>query len=81
MIVFTSFLNDIAIGYTLLGKALKAREGSMFYCKRLMFLPYPHTENYKQWQIDDIHRELKCYTFDEDLDEYLKLKNEFENEG
>ena len=37
MIVFTSFLNDIAIGYTLLGKALKAREGSMFYCKRLMF--------------------------------------------
>ena len=51
------------------------------FCKRLMFLPYPHTENYKQWQIDDIHRELKCYTFDEDLDEYLKLKNEFENEG
>ena len=48
------------------------------FCKRLMFLPYPHTENYKQWQVDDIHRELKCFTFDEDLNEYLKLKKEFE---
>ncbi len=48
------------------------------FCKRLMFLPYPHTENFKQWQVDEIHRELKCYTFDEDLEEYLKLKKEFE---
>ena len=48
------------------------------FCKRLMFLPYPHTENFKQWQVDDIHRELKCYTFDEDLNEYLRLKKEFE---
>ena len=51
------------------------------FCKRLMLFPYPHTENFKQWQIDDIHRELKCYTFDEDLNEYLRLKNEFENKG
>lgn len=50
------------------------------FCKRLMFLPYPHTENYKQWQVDEIHKELKCYTFDEDLAEYKKLKKEFENE-
>ena len=51
------------------------------FCKRLMFLPYPHTENFKQWQVEEIHKELKCYTFDEDLNEYLKLKKEFENEG
>ena len=47
------------------------------FCKRLMILPYPHTENYKQWNIDEIHKELKCFTFDEDLDEYVKMKEKF----
>ena len=49
------------------------------FCKRLMWLPYPHTENYKQWQIDEIHKELKCYIFDKDLAEYKKLKEKYEN--
>ena len=49
------------------------------FCKRLMFLPYPHTENFKQWHIKEVHKVLKCYAFDEDLNEYLKLKDEFEN--
>lgn len=48
------------------------------FCKRLMFLPYPHTENYKQWQIDEIHKYLHCHTFDSDLEEYLALKQEYE---
>lgn len=48
------------------------------FCKRLMLRPYPHIENFKQWQIDDIHRELKCYAFDKDLNEYINLKNEYE---
>ncbi len=48
------------------------------FCKRLMLRPYPHTENYKQWQVEEIHRELKCHTFDEDLKEYLALKDEFD---
>lgn len=48
------------------------------FCKRLMFKPYPHTENYKQWHIDEIHRELKCFTFDNDLEEYITLKEKFE---
>lgn len=47
------------------------------FCKRLMLLPYPHTENFKQWQVDDIHRELKCYAFDEDLKEYMELKEKY----
>ena len=46
------------------------------FCKRLMLLPYPHTENYKQWQVDEIHKFLKCYAFDDDLNEYIKLKKE-----
>ncbi len=47
------------------------------FCKRLMFLPYPHTENYKQWHINEVHKVLKCYAFDEDLNEYLELKKKF----
>lgn len=44
------------------------------FCKRLMFRPYPHTENYKQWQVEEIHKYLHCHTFDTDLQEYLELK-------
>ena len=48
------------------------------FCKRLMLRPYPHTENYKQWNVNEIHKELKCYSFDQDLEEYIKLKKEYE---
>lgn len=48
------------------------------FCKRLVLRPYPHTSNFKQWHIDKIHKEFKCYKFDDDLNEYLKLKAEFE---
>ena len=44
-----------------------------------MFRPYPHTENYKQWNIEEVHKILKCFYFDKDLEEYSKLKAEFEN--
>lgn len=47
------------------------------FCKRLMWRPYPHTENYKQWNVEEIHKKLKCYNFDDDLNEYLKLKEKF----
>ena len=43
------------------------------FCKRLMFRPYPHTENYKQWQVEEIHKYLNCHTFDADLEEYQGL--------
>lgn len=49
------------------------------FCKRLMLRPYPHTENYKQWQVDEIHKYLKCYAFDEDLNEYLEWKKQYEH--
>lgn len=47
------------------------------FCKRLMFLPYPHTENFKQWNVEEVHKVLKCYSFDKDLEEYLKLKEKY----
>lgn len=50
------------------------------FAKRLLWLPYPHTENYKQWQVEEIHKVLKCHAFDEDLEEYIKLKEEFEKQ-
>lgn len=56
------------------------RKGTVIchFCKRLLLWPYPRTENYKQWQIKEVHSILKCYTFDDDLNEYIKLKKEYE---
>jgi len=51
------------------------------FCKRLLLFPYPHTENFKQWNVEEVHKVLKCYYFDKDLEEYLELKKEFEIEN
>ena len=51
------------------------------FCKRLLWLPYPRVRNYKQWHIEKVHKELKCHAFDDDLEEYLKWKEKFENIG
>ena len=48
------------------------------FCKRLLLWPYPRTENFKQWQIEEVHKVLKCHAFDQDLNEYLELKKECE---
>lgn len=50
------------------------------FCKRLLLWPYPHTENYKQWNIEQVHSVLKCHAFDKDLEKYIKLKEQFELE-
>lgn len=51
------------------------------FCKRLMFRPYPHTENFKQWNIEEVHKVLKCYTFDKDLEEYIKYKKMYDTQN
>ena len=48
------------------------------FCKRLLLWPYPRTENYKQWNVEEVHRVLKCHAFDSDLEEYLRLKKEYD---
>lgn len=48
------------------------------FCKRLLLLPYPRIENYKQWNVYEVHKVLKCHYFDEDLEEYIDLKEQFE---
>ncbi len=45
-----------------------------------MFWPFPHTENYKQWHVEKVHKVLKCHAFDSDLEEYLKLKKQYDSE-
>ena len=47
------------------------------FCKRLLLYPYPRIENFKQWQIEEVHKVLRCYSFDEDLNEYVQWKNQF----
>mgnify|MGYP000917208148 FL=1 len=51
------------------------------FSKRLFYLPYPHTDNIKQWRVSDIHRVFSYYVFDDILYEYIYLKNKYERES
>lgn len=51
------------------------------FSKRLFYLPYPHTDNVKQWQVERIHKIFGYRQFDDILNEYLRLRREFEQEG
>ncbi len=48
------------------------------FSKRLFYLPYPHTENIKQWQIEKVHRTFRYHTFDDIYDEYTTIQSECE---
>ena len=50
------------------------------FSKRLFYLPYPHTENIKQWHIERMKKVFKYTQFDDILDEYLDWKEKLENE-
>lgn len=50
------------------------------FSKRLFYLPYPHTDNIKQWDVKKVHRVFRYYEFDDILSEYLKLKKKYEEE-
>lgn len=50
------------------------------FSKRLFYLPYPHTDNIKQWDVSRIHRIFHYYAFDDILYEYIYLKKMFESE-
>jgi len=48
------------------------------FSKRLFYLPYPHTDNIKQWMISKVHKVFKYYEFDDILFEYVYLKKKYE---
>lgn len=50
------------------------------FSKRLFFLPYPHTDNIKQWHVSKVHKVFKYYQFDDILHEYIYLKEKFVRE-
>lgn len=53
------------------------------FSKRLFYLPYPHTENIKQWHVDKVHKKFGYTCFDDIFEEYLQIKNRevIKNEG
>lgn len=50
------------------------------FSKRLFWLPYPHTDNIKQWHVEKVHKVFRYHQFDDILNEYLALKAEFEKQ-
>lgn len=51
------------------------------FSKRLFWLPYPHTDNIKQWQVSQVHKVFGYYQFDDVLYEYIYLKEKFNREA
>lgn len=49
------------------------------FSKRLFWLPYPHTDNIKQWKVSKVHKVFHYYQFDDILYEYIYLKKLYEN--
>ena len=50
------------------------------FSKRLFWLPYPHTDNIKQWHVSRVHKVFGYYCFDDVLYEYIYLKEKFTRE-
>ncbi len=50
------------------------------FSKRLFWLPYPHTDNIKQWQVDRVHKVFGYHCFDDIFEEYGNLIKEFKGE-
>lgn len=50
------------------------------FSKRLFYLPYPHTDNIKQWHVSKMYKTFKYDCFDDIIYEYIYLKGKFENE-
>lgn len=50
------------------------------FSKRLFYLPYPHTDNIKQWHVSKMLRVFGYDQFDDILYEYIYLKKKYEKE-
>ncbi len=44
------------------------------FSKRLFYLPYPHTDNIKQWHVEKMHKVFGYHQFDDILEEYQEKK-------
>lgn len=50
------------------------------FSKRLFYLPYPHTENVKQWNVSRMYRVFGYNQFDDVIFEYLYWRGKYEFE-
>ena len=50
------------------------------FSKRLFYLPYPHTENIKQWHIDKVHKTFRYHQFDDIYDEYRRILSDYKED-
>ena len=44
------------------------------FCKTIRWLPWFHTLNIKPWNIEGMHKKLKCHKFDDVINEVFKFK-------
>lgn len=44
------------------------------FCKVTHFFPYIRMLNIKQWEIEDVHKKLKIFDFDEDFNEFYEFQ-------
>jgi len=51
------------------------------FSKRLFYLPYPHTDNIKQWHVSKMYSTFKYKEFDDVIYEYMYLKGKYEYES
>ena len=51
------------------------------FSKRMFWLPYPHTENIKQWHVERVHKVFRYHVFDDIFEEYLNLKEQYRREN
>lgn len=51
------------------------------FSKRLFWLPYPHTDNIKQWNVTKVHTKFHYNCFDDILYEYIYLKTLYERQS
>lgn len=51
------------------------------FSKRLFWLPYPRTDNIKQWHVSKVHKIFKYYAFDDILYEYIYLIKKFNEQN
>ena len=61
-------------------KFLKKSTVIRHFSKRLFWLPYPHTDNIKQWDVVKLHQVFKYHQFDDILGEYIDLKQIYRSE-
>lgn len=48
------------------------------FSKRLFYLPYPHTDNIKQWHVEKVQKKFGYTCFDDILAEYLAVKESYQ---